>query len=101
MPRSPSICQDAETRNAKDLRGFRQVHRMPSTTTGPERQVHGYAKFCFEHVRLHPVMRQVPRPRVHLPRQDRTKTCTSTVVLSPSSPYRHENNYFLYELDPL
>ena len=31
----------------------RQDHTDARTTTGPERLLHGYAKFCFEHVRLH------------------------------------------------
>ena len=31
----------------------RQDHTDARTTTGPERLLHGYAKFRFEHVRLH------------------------------------------------
>ena len=70
-----------------------------------DRKVHGYAKFRSERVRLHPMMRQVPRQRVHLHRQDRTDkypdvVCTTTVADDRWHNYYHydrcENVYFLY-----
>src|SRR4051812_37909772 len=47
------------------------------TTTTPERQVHGYAKFHSERVRIRRAMRQVPLLTI----LTSTKTCTTTVAM--------------------
>ncbi|XP_037482111.1 mucin-1-like [Triticum dicoccoides] len=80
----PTTTADASsTLECLRLRGFLQVHRMPSTTTGPERLLQGYAKFRSERVRLHPVMRQVPRQ--HVPRRPAKypfgSPCSSTTTV--------------------
>ena len=89
--RLPHGRQDRDRPEPRRLAGSLRPSRFFASSSKPEDV--GSAKFRSERVRLHPVMRQVPRKHVHLHRQDRTDKYRRRVRLPPLRPV---NDYFHY-----
>ncbi|XBI31897.1 hypothetical protein VPH35_055416 [Triticum aestivum] len=89
--RLPHGRQDRDRPEPRPLAGSSRPSRFFASSSTPEDV--GSAKFRSERVRLHPVMRQVPRQHVHLHRQDRTNKYRRRVRLPPLRPV---NDYFHY-----